>query len=368
MEKNKYRDIGFLVNKCLKLYDEKAKKIQTALEDFAFDGKESDYWALNDVASCLFIKGMALRKLKRNKTAKIVFQKIIKNYGYAQCWDPRGWFWKVAQGAKNEIDSINLGFDFGDYSSETLTIKAWKALEDGKYNDIKILVWKCHELYGEKAKKMQDSLTDYATDGKEFDYWALNDVATSFFILGRTYYVEGKNKKANKIFNDINKRYNYAQCWDPRGWFWKLGEAAKDQILLLDNGIDFGDYTSQTLTVKAWKAFEKKDYRAAHTYAKKCITLYKKSANEMQKKLDNFLPKEKAFDVWALNDVGTCTFIIGDIYLAKKEYSKAIEAYQQIIENYFYAQCWNINGWFWKPSVAARARISKIRCKASIEY
>ena len=48
---------------------------------------------------------------------------------------------------------------------------------------------KCMELYGEEAKKMQDSLEGYVEGEKEevFANWALNDVATGLFIQAEMY-------------------------------------------------------------------------------------------------------------------------------------------------------------------------------------
>ncbi len=358
-----YEKAIIYADKCVKLYGDTAREMQKKLKDFAPKEKAFDYWALNDVATCLFIKGKALKALGKKKEAKKVFETIIKNYGYAQCWDPQGWFWKVADAAKNEITSLETGIDFGDCKSETLTGKAWAALNQGKYKDVEIYVKKCIELYGEKAKEMQAELAkkrSFAPKGKEFDYWALNDVATCLFILGKAYYEQGKNKKAEQIFQDIIDNYSYAQCYDPQGWFWKVADAAKDQILLMKTGIDFGDYTSCTLTTKAWQALTAGNYDECLIYCRKCIQLYRKEAEKMQAKLDGYLPKEKAFDAWALNDVGTCYFIMGEAYSAKKDYKNALKAYKTLVDHFFYAQCWDPKGWFWKPAVAARGKINKI--------
>ena len=348
------------VEKCVKLYDAKAREMQTALKDFPSSEKSFDYWALNDVATCLFIKGNALRGQGKGKEAEKIFKTIIKDYSFAQCWDTKGWFWKVAQGAKDQLTAIELGVDFGNMTSETLTGKAWESLGAGKYKDVEIYVKKCIDLYGKNVVEMQASLNDYASKEKAFDYWALNDVGTSLFILGRAYYVQGKSAKAKEVFQEVLEKYTFAQAWDPQGWFWKPAEGAKDQILLMETGIDFGDYTSQTLTVKAWQALDAGDYDEVLVYGRKCLQLYKKTADDMQSKLDAYAPKDKAFDYWALNDVGTTYFIMGEAYMGKKEHKKALEAYKILVDEFFYAQCWDPKGWFWKPAVAARGKINKI--------
>ncbi len=355
-----HEKVAIYVDKCLELYEKKARDMQASLSDYAGSGKEFDYWALNDVATCLFVKGKSLKEQNKKDEAKKIFNEIIDNYSYAQCWDTRGWFWKPAQGAKNELDSIDLAVNFGNFTSEELTGKAWEALGLGKYNDVDKYVNKCLELYGKKARDMQASLKDYAEDGKEFDYWALNDVATCLFVQGRAYYIQGKNDEAKKVYNNIIKNYSFAQTWDTQGWFWRPIDGAKDQVLLMDTGIDFGDYTSQTLTTRAWQALDAGSYDEVLVYTRKCIQLYGKTAIDMQTKLDSYLPKDNAFDVWALNDVGTCHFIMGEAYLGKKEFKRAIDTYKTLVETYFYAQCWDTKGWFWKPAVAARGKINKI--------
>jgi tetratricopeptide (TPR) repeat protein len=362
-----YAHADIYVKKCLEMYSAKALEMQGQMAGYAQEGREFDSWALNDVATCLFIRGKAMRAENKAGDAEKAFQDIINHYGYAQCWDLRGWFWKVAQGAKNELESMALGVDFGDCSSETLTAKAWAALGEGRFKDVAIFVGKCLEMYGDKAKKMQASMTDFAPKGKEFDAWALNDVGTSLFVLGKARYILGENEEAKKVFNEIIEKYSFAQCWDPKGWFWKPAEGAKDQILLMETGIDFGDYTSETLTVKAWKALEQGDYTATILYARKCIELYRPFADKMQRELAGYAPEDRAFDYWALNDVGTCYFILGEAYRNQQDYEKALEAYMALVDGYVYAQCWDPRGWFWKPAVGARGKVSQIKAEQGID-
>ena len=77
-------------------------------------------------------------------------------------------------------------YNFGDFRSETMVGKAWKALEANDTEGVLAYTNKVLELYAEQAQKMQASLKDYPKESKEkvFSYWALNDVATSLFIQG----------------------------------------------------------------------------------------------------------------------------------------------------------------------------------------
>lgn len=51
---------------------------------------------LNDVATCYYIKGQALEKLKDTDGAKEAYESACR-LTYARTWDPEGWFWSPAQ-------------------------------------------------------------------------------------------------------------------------------------------------------------------------------------------------------------------------------------------------------------------------------
>lgn len=229
---------GVLVytNKCLELYAEQAKKMQDSLSEFP-TGSNDDifaYWALNDVATSLFIQGEAYRKANMKDDAKAAYTKVIEDYTYGQTWDTQGWFWKPSEAAKDKLAMINSGsnLDFGDYTSSFLTTQAWKALMAEDVQAVEVYTNKVIELYAEKARNMQQSLAEYPWESKEkiFSYWALNDVGTSYYIQGEAYKKAGKNKEAREAYQKLVDSYSYAQCWDPKGWFWKPSEAAVQAI------------------------------------------------------------------------------------------------------------------------------------------
>jgi tetratricopeptide (TPR) repeat protein len=246
--------------------------------------------------------------------------------------------------------------------SKNLTSSAWDALSAGRPEEAHGYADRCIGLFSAEARKMQDSLPGYPAKEAACDYWALNDVATCLFLKGKAYYVTGEDEKALAAFREILDRYGYAQCWDPRGWFWKVADAARDHIVLMDCGLDFGDYASQTLTAKAWDALSAGRYDEAIVFARRCVNLYRGQARDMQAKLQEYPGKNQAFDFWALNDVGTCFFIIGEASAAKQDFSKAEEAYRALVEDFKYAQCWDGNGqFFWKPAEQAGATLESLK-------
>ena len=98
-----YADVVKYTDKCAELYEEEAKKMQASMSEKAPKGKEHDYWALNDVGTCYFIKGEALTKLNKNTEALAAYKVVADELYYAQAWDPKGWFWSPASAAKQKI-------------------------------------------------------------------------------------------------------------------------------------------------------------------------------------------------------------------------------------------------------------------------
>ncbi len=262
--------------------------------------------------------------------------------------------------------SVTLAYNYGDYRSETLVGKAWQSLEEGDVEATLAFTNKCLELYGAQAKKMQDSLTDYASGDNQaiFSNWALNDVATSLFIQGESYRKTGMMEEAKEAYQKIINEYKYGQCWDPKGWFWKPAEAAQEKLAMIESGstLDFGDYTSAQLTSQAWEALKNKDLDSVIAYTEKCMELYGNKAKEMQDSLAEYPweSKDKIFSYWALNDVGTCLFIRGEAYRDAGKLQEAKDTYRKLVDEYFYSQCWDPNGWFWKPAEVAQQKLDEM--------
>jgi len=63
---------------------------------------------LNDVGTCCFIEGQALEKAGRKADAVAAYRRLVDEYGFAQCWDTRGWFWQPAKAAQDRIDVLEF--------------------------------------------------------------------------------------------------------------------------------------------------------------------------------------------------------------------------------------------------------------------
>jgi pyruvate carboxylase len=117
--------------------------------------------------------------------------------------------------------------------------------------------------------------------------------------------------------------------------------------------LDFGDSSSATLAGKAWQASDGKDYPALFAYTQKCVELYGAEGKRMNDALTAFEPPDRAAKQWALNDVGTCLFIMANAYVELEMYPEAVETYKTLANDYKYSQCWDPKGWFWHPAANA---------------
>ncbi|HXI24616.1 MAG TPA: hypothetical protein VNG71_12195 [Pyrinomonadaceae bacterium] len=65
-------------------------------------------WALSDVATSWFIRGEAFYQQKKWPEAREAYKTVVDKYHCAFTWDPRGWFWRTADGAQEKYDEIRL--------------------------------------------------------------------------------------------------------------------------------------------------------------------------------------------------------------------------------------------------------------------
>lgn len=99
----KYADAVKYTEKCAELYEDEARRMQAALSAKPSPDNVHDYWALNDVGTCYFIRGEALTKLREYKQALAAYNVVKDELYYAQAWDPKGWFWSPSDAAYPKI-------------------------------------------------------------------------------------------------------------------------------------------------------------------------------------------------------------------------------------------------------------------------
>ena len=130
---------------------------------------------------------------------------------------------------------------------------------------------------------------------------------------------------------------------------------------------DFGDHSSATLTTKAWQALADRKDDLVVAYTVKCRELYEAEARKQQAALADFAPADTAHGQWALNDVGTCLFIEGQLFEKQGRPKEAIRAYRRLVDDLRFCQCWDTKGWFWKPAEAAAARLKQLEFDATLD-
>src|SRR5438552_15002652 len=126
-----------------------------------------------------------------------------------------------------------------------MVVQAWQFLDQGdddhaiQQAQATIQEWSpwALKLQEKKARKL-GRLIDYSGLPEQrkqiFSYWALNDVAAAYFILGKAFDHKNNYAQAAGAFQKIALRYPLAQIWDPRGWFWSPLESMQDEYVSRD--------------------------------------------------------------------------------------------------------------------------------------
>jgi beta-glucuronidase len=91
------------------LYKKEADREQAALKALPKGPEIKEVAVLNDVAVAYFIQAESYMRQEKIPEAKKLFQLIIDRYPYAQGWDQRGWYWVVAEVARQSIKKIESG-------------------------------------------------------------------------------------------------------------------------------------------------------------------------------------------------------------------------------------------------------------------
>ena len=90
------------------LYKDEADEQQASLKAFPKNKNEIEQaTVLNDVGTAYFIQGECYRDQVKNEEAIKAFKVAMYQYCYAQAWDPRGWYWKVALAAKESVVKLS---------------------------------------------------------------------------------------------------------------------------------------------------------------------------------------------------------------------------------------------------------------------
>jgi hypothetical protein len=122
-------------------------------------------------------------------------------------------------------------------TSEEFVKQSWDGLTNNHEKslactDKTIRKW-ARQADDQQAKATNQSCGDPppASDLKPYfaSYWALSDVATSWFIRGEVFSQQKKWPEAKAAYKTVIDKYRCSFTWDPRGWFWRTSDGAQEK-------------------------------------------------------------------------------------------------------------------------------------------
>lgn len=89
-------------------YGKEAEDQNRSLSEYVWTSREDiiRYRLMNYLGESLFLMGEASYRQGDHCQAKKFFRTLIDRFGFAQVWDPQGWFWKPAEAARQRLDEI----------------------------------------------------------------------------------------------------------------------------------------------------------------------------------------------------------------------------------------------------------------------
>ncbi len=97
-----------IAEKVIERFKDEAIRQQESLSGhFPKAGTEDNYKELNAVGTAYYIIAEGYEKEGHCDKALTYYRKAIREFPLSQNWDPRGWFWKVAEESKAKIDKIS---------------------------------------------------------------------------------------------------------------------------------------------------------------------------------------------------------------------------------------------------------------------
>ena len=107
--------------------------------------------------------------------------------------------------------------------------RGWELLEAGNQEATVGFVDRSLSAMAGAAKAEARTMTGFAMKGKEFDYPKVNAAGTFSYIRAKAFERAGKRDEWLAALRQVWTDYPFCQAWDPQGWFWKPGQAAKKE-------------------------------------------------------------------------------------------------------------------------------------------
>ncbi|MFP6892140.1 MAG: glycosyl hydrolase [Opitutales bacterium] len=128
-----------------------------------------------------------------------------------------------------------LSIGQGAFAEEAyqVTAKAWSALGRKDWNAAVAHADRALKTWGSQARQTNSRLKGYASAKDAKKHSNLNEVGTCLMLKGDALRQKGDVKGANAAYELLLSDFQYAQVWDPKGWFWKPAEAARKNLVKL---------------------------------------------------------------------------------------------------------------------------------------
>jgi hypothetical protein len=114
------------------------------------------------------------------------------------------------------------------------------------------------------------------------------------------------------------------------------------------------------LTAKAWKALSQEQWSEVIELADRANQRWGARARELNSSLNAFPSDEQARGFTHLNELATITLIKAQALEKSGQEAAAVETYRMLVDDFTYGQCWDNQGWWWRPSEAARDAIQRL--------
>ncbi|MBF0387921.1 MAG: tetratricopeptide repeat protein [Candidatus Omnitrophica bacterium] len=118
-----YAELEKIVQAVSERFGAEAMAQENALKDFPPRNRVDEFKIMNDVATVFFARAEGLMHQGRNDESIAAFEKLIKDFPYAQTWDPsRGGYWGIAEKSQESIN-IMKGVESSEVRQEAPATK-----------------------------------------------------------------------------------------------------------------------------------------------------------------------------------------------------------------------------------------------------
>ncbi len=247
-------------DRAVKTWGGQARTMNGKLSALPKDDAAKQFSNLNEVGTCVWLKGEALRQKGDPTAAMVAYKAVIAHYEFAQSWDNKGWWWQPAaaarkQLAKFKVAGINVSANLekmpdagmrstakaksGSSTEEAwqVTAKIWSAFERKDWDSVVELADRAVKIWGIPAGKTNRNLKTYPKSDAVRKFANLNEVGTCVWLKGEALRLKGDKARALAAYRTLVTDYKYAQSWDNQGWWWKPADAALSKIDELE-GLD----------------------------------------------------------------------------------------------------------------------------------